>query len=351
MRGTAVVSVFEEGIPPEFRIIFLEDWQSGSIRSSEVSIRVVRLGGRQENYSFYWFGSILRSNEAIPEPHEFAAVIVLSPAEGPSMEHSLKFVETCDHQDHNDQDDGHNHGHSHGHTPAHDVDHGHDHGHRFSPVNSDIEHGHAHANAVVPFESVLDHDHSSAASTLGGHDHAHSSVGIGGHDHAPSAAAAAPLGGHDHAHTLAVVGGHDHGHDHDHQSSLSSASRGRLLEGHDHNEVFHEELTESIVGSNKDLLDSSTKKKAKKPKKYEQDNNFRAAIIHVVADAFVSLLVIAAICIAGNVPGAGFLDPMVAIIGSFVIVSWGIQLMSDTSMNLLDITPDQKLNNALTRLA
>ena len=49
--------------------------------------------------------------------------------------------------------------------------------------------------------------------------------------------------------------------------------------------------------------------------KYEIDNNFQAAIIHVVADAFVSVLVIIAIVIAGNVKGALFLDPLVAIIG------------------------------------
>lgn len=51
--------------------------------------------------------------------------------------------------------------------------------------------------------------------------------------------------------------------------------------------------------------------------------------------------------IIGNVPHCEFLDPLVAIIGSFVIVSWAIQLMHDTSMNLLDIIPDSKF---ITRL-
>lgn len=39
---------------------------------------------------------------------------------------------------------------------------------------------------------------------------------------------------------------------------------------------------------------------SKKQQKYEQDNNFRAAVLHVVADAFVSVLTIVAIALAGN---------------------------------------------------
>ena len=84
-----------------------------------------------------------------------------------------------------------------------------------------------------------------------------------------------------------------------------------------------------------------------KARKYESDNNFRAAILHVVADAFVSVLTILAIAIAGTVPGAWFLNPAVGIVGSLVIMSWAFQLANDTMGALLDLAPDALLNDKL----
>jgi Co/Zn/Cd efflux system component len=84
--------------------------------------------------------------------------------------------------------------------------------------------------------------------------------------------------------------------------------------------------------------------------KYEQDNNFRAAVMHVVADAFVSVLTIIAIGIAGTVPGAWWLNPAVGILGSMVILSWAYQLIGDTTSTLLDLCPDQALNDKLCEI-
>ena len=83
--------------------------------------------------------------------------------------------------------------------------------------------------------------------------------------------------------------------------------------------------------------------------KYHHDNNFRAALYHVVADAFVSILVVIAIAISGSVPGAWFLDPLVAIIGSLVIISWVYSLFIATVESLLDMTPDLQLNALLKK--
>jgi cation diffusion facilitator family transporter len=77
--------------------------------------------------------------------------------------------------------------------------------------------------------------------------------------------------------------------------------------------------------------------------KHEVDLNMRAAIIHVGADAFVSVLVIIALFIAGNVDGCGFLDPLMGMVGSLVILNWSYTLVVDTTANLLDLTPDPKL--------
>ncbi len=77
--------------------------------------------------------------------------------------------------------------------------------------------------------------------------------------------------------------------------------------------------------------------------KFHHDNNYRAAICHVVADAFVSILVIISLVIIGLTGRAQFLDPLVALVGAFVILSWSWTLIIDTSLNLLDTLPDKKM--------
>jgi cation diffusion facilitator family transporter len=77
------------------------------------------------------------------------------------------------------------------------------------------------------------------------------------------------------------------------------------------------------------------------------DNNFRAALCHVTADAFVSVLVIVALAIIQRVDGVAFLDPLVAIIGSLVIISWAVTLISDTSAHLLDMNPDTHMSKLI----
>jgi len=99
-----------------------------------------------------------------------------------------------------------------------------------------------------------------------------------------------------------------------------------------------------------DLRSEISDEDHKQPKKYQQDNNYRGALLHVVADAFVSVLAIAAIAIAGNVPRARFLDPVAGIIGALVIISWGYQLSVDSMTSLLDLCPDPQLTCKLRRL-
>lgn len=96
------------------------------------------------------------------------------------------------------------------------------------------------------------------------------------------------LGGH-HSH------GHDH-HDHDH---------------HDHH--AHEHGIKS------------------------QDNNLRAAYVHVLADALTSVLAIVAL-LAGRYLGWVWLDPVMGIVGGIVIGRWSWVLMRDTAGVLLDTT-------------
>ncbi len=69
-----------------------------------------------------------------------------------------------------------------------------------------------------------------------------------------------------------------------------------------------------------------------------RDLNLRAAYLHVLADAFTSVLAILALT-GGKFFGWAWLDPVVGIVGSGVVFSWAYSLLRDTSGILLDRTP------------
>ena len=71
---------------------------------------------------------------------------------------------------------------------------------------------------------------------------------------------------------------------------------------------------------------------------HKHDLNLRAAYLHVLADAFTSVLAIAALT-GGKFFGWSWLDPVVGIVGSGVVFSWAYTLLRDTSGILLDATP------------
>ena len=68
----------------------------------------------------------------------------------------------------------------------------------------------------------------------------------------------------------------------------------------------------------------------------------RAAVIHVVADAAVSVLVIVGLVLA-RVFGWLWMDPLAGIVGACVIASWSYGLIRDTGAILLDMIPDKLL--------
>ena len=71
---------------------------------------------------------------------------------------------------------------------------------------------------------------------------------------------------------------------------------------------------------------------------HDHDVNLRAAYLHVLADAFTSVLAITALT-GGKFFGWAWLDPVVGIVGSGVVFSWAYTLLRDTSGILLDRTP------------
>ena len=77
-----------------------------------------------------------------------------------------------------------------------------------------------------------------------------------------------------------------------------------------------------------------------------RDNNMRAAVIHVLADATVSLLVIVGLLLA-RAFGWLWMDPLAGIIGACVIASWSCSLIRDTGAILLDMNPDRSMASKL----
>jgi cation diffusion facilitator family transporter len=110
---------------------------------------------------------------------------------------------------------------------------------------------------------------------------------------------------------LLLGGGHDHGHSHEHSHEHS----------HSHS---HDHPHEHAHGS------------------AHRDNNMRAAVIHVLADAVVSVLVIAGLLL-GRTFGWLFMDPLAGLVGAAVIASWSYGLIRDTGAILLDMNPDRAM--------
>ena len=80
-----------------------------------------------------------------------------------------------------------------------------------------------------------------------------------------------------------------------------------------------------------------------------RDNNMRAAVIHVMADAAVSVLVITGLLLARYF-GWLWMDPVAGIVGACVIASWSFGLVRDTGAILLDMNPDQHMAEHLREM-
>lgn len=78
-----------------------------------------------------------------------------------------------------------------------------------------------------------------------------------------------------------------------------------------------------------------------------QDNNLRAAYLHVLADALTSVLAIVAL-LAGSVYGWLWLDPAMGIVGALVIARWSWGLIHTAGGVLVDYVPaDEDLSEEI----
>ena len=85
---------------------------------------------------------------------------------------------------------------------------------------------------------------------------------------------------------------------------------------------------------------------AAQPAHAHHDYNLRAAYVHVLADAATSVLALAAL-ISGALFGLRALDPLVGLMGAFVIARWALQLMRQAGLVLLDVEDDPSLASSI----
>lgn len=97
-HGVARLSIFEDGVPPEFRI---SADQGPLLEAKDVSVTVTREGGATQTFTFERSGDTLRSTEAVPEPHAFTARLTID-----HKGHAHTFDVTFSEDDHEHQHGG-----------------------------------------------------------------------------------------------------------------------------------------------------------------------------------------------------------------------------------------------------
>jgi cation diffusion facilitator family transporter len=127
---------------------------------------------------------------------------------------------------------------------------------------------------------------------------------------------------------------HSHDHHHDHGAAPAHAHHGHAHHGthaHDHphdqahdDHHHHDDHAHAHAGV------------------VHEDLNLRAAYLHVIADAAVSVLAIVGLVI-GRQFHIYWLDPIMGLIGMGVIVSWSAGLLRSAGAVLLDLRVDPKL--------
>jgi nickel/cobalt exporter len=76
-QGIVCVEIFEDGVPPRFRL-FAEGHHSEFFGASQVTIETLRSGNARQVFSFVQRDGFLESQQEIPEPHEFLARLQIS---------------------------------------------------------------------------------------------------------------------------------------------------------------------------------------------------------------------------------------------------------------------------------
>jgi cation diffusion facilitator family transporter len=136
-------------------------------------------------------------------------------------------------------------------------------------------------------------------------------------------------GGHGHSHGHGH--GHGHGHTHEHPGLRLRAGPGVAAAG--------PLAVQSLSFEDPQQAHDNA----------HRDNNLRAAVVHVIADAAVSVLVIIGL-LAARAFGWLWMDPLAGIAGAAVTASWAVGLIRDTGAILLDMNPDGRMATQLRQI-
>jgi cation diffusion facilitator family transporter len=120
---------------------------------------------------------------------------------------------------------------------------------------------------------------------------------------------------------------------------LSGSAHHHHGNGHDHDDPDH---AHSNHGHGVEVHHAEAAEGHRHTQATHRDNNFRAAFVHVIADAAVSVLVILGL-IAARHFGWVWIDPAVGIVGAMVIANWSYGLIRDTGAILLDMSADREM--------
>lgn len=192
---------------------------------------------------------------------------------------------------------------------------GHSHGH-----HHDHTHTHTHTHDSRP-----DSDSDSGPGSGSEHDYAH--------DHAHGYA-------YDHAHGYEEQ--HEHGLEHKHSQEHQHRQEHKYTQEHKHGHAYRHADTRGFasngeVGRARKLMDRYL---------HKHDHNLKAAYMHVIADAMTSVLAITALSV-GKFWDWVWMDAVMGIVGSAIIVHWAIGLIRQTGAVLLDRAPDAALEQAI----
>jgi len=79
---------------------------------------------------------------------------------------------------------------------------------------------------------------------------------------------------------------------------------------------------------------------------HHHDHNLKAAYLHVMADALTSVLAIVAL-VSGKYLGWNWLDPVMGIVGAFIITRWSFGLLKQTGPILLDASIEKEYKSKI----
>lgn len=127
--GRVELSVFEENVPPRFRLYFFDEHghEAKPCAEKDVTLQTLRPGKKRQEFKFKSRGGYLEATSELPEPHEFDAVLQIKRGRK-TEKFELEFVE-----------EHHHHGADESHS--HEAEHEHSHGRTFADISNLIQRG------------------------------------------------------------------------------------------------------------------------------------------------------------------------------------------------------------------